>query len=472
MASFYAKERSKTGSISGTIICWPIELDNLNPVSEENKRKLPSGYLKCDGSKYNASVYPQLAEIIGTGNNCIFLRRNLNGDPLTSLTDEEFVVPDLGSKYIRPVPGSDAGTYNGISVLNKSGVEKRRSGMGIDATSTVGSTIAVTYTGKFSIPSQEISLKGKPSWIKGTNNLGYTDSESVDNTAIHPHMHFSNTNRCRIKSSNTPVTGLDAIAGSCAYRTASTISIDDWLNNTKINSSTPAGSNQPPCWAIASAFAAAALGGPVVDDSILGGFFGGTGEFIYYNICYTGGTLNDLRYNCLLTNPVTYNLGQQVYAIGSSGQPASFIDDQRLFLVSCRLENGTPKPLDNSSTRQSAPATYIAGAAGVPTDWKNISLADVVPINSNNASTTAQAYPQITNVFTEVDELVQADGDPTIHNHKIQLNVGTHTYKVKTSSFLLEPDALSTQLTLTPDTAHSLDAVSSPYIIMEYLIKI
>ena len=470
MASFYAKERSKTGSISGTIICWPLELDNLNPVSEENKRKLPSGYLKCDGSKYNASVYPQLAEIIGTGNNCIFLRRNLNGDPLTSLTDEEFVVPDLGSKYIRPVPGSDAGTYNGISVLNKSGVEKRRSGMGIDATSTVGSTINITYTGKFSIPSQEIPLKGKPSWIKGTNNLGYTDPESVDNTAVHPHMHFSTTNRCRIKSSNTPATGLDVTAGSCAYRTASTISLTDWLNNTKINSSTPAGSNQPPCWAIASQSAAAALGGPVKDDSVLGGTLGGTGEFIYYNICYTGGTLNELRYNCLLPSPVRYNLGQSLYAIGSSGIPASRLDDVKQLFFFCNQESNGP--YDVSATRQDAPATYIAGAAGVPIDWKSVSLADVVPINSNNASTTAQAYPQITNVFTEVDELVQEDGDPTIHNHKIQLNIGTHTYKVKTSPFLLEPDALNTQLTLTPDTAHSLDAVSSPYIIMEYLIKI
>jgi len=37
---------------------------------------------------------------------------------------------------------------------------------------------------------------------------------------------------------------------------------------------------------------------------------------------------------------------------------------------------------------------------------------------------------------------------------------------------LLDPDALTTQLTLSTDTAASLDAVSSPYIIIEYLIKI
>lgn len=472
MAIFYAKERSKTGSISGTIICWPVELDNTNPVSTENIKKLPSGYLKCDGSRYKAADYPQLAEILGTGSDCIFLRKGLDGQPLLEIADTEFVVPDLGSKYIRPVPGTDVGSYNSISVLNKAGVEKRRSGVGIDATSTVGNVINVTYTGKFSIPSQEISLRGKPAWTKGANNLGYTDSEAVDNTSIHPHLHFSSTTRCRIKSSNTPNTGLDVSAGSCAYRTASTISINDWLNSTRIQNSTsyPPGSNQPPCWAIASGAAATAIGGPVVDDSILGGALGGTGEFIYYNICYTGGTLNELRYNCLLTETTQYRLGQQAYSIGSSGQPASRLDDVRQIFFFCNVEsNGA---YDAPRTVQNAPATYVAGQSGVPNDWKDISLADVLPINSNNASTTGQSFPQVTNVFTEVDELVQEEGDPTLHNHKIGLEIGTHTYKVKTTPFLLDTDALDTQLTLSPDSTHSLDQVSSPFIVLEYLIKI
>ena len=39
MARYYGSERSKIGSTSGTIIAWPVELDNTNPVSEENQVK-------------------------------------------------------------------------------------------------------------------------------------------------------------------------------------------------------------------------------------------------------------------------------------------------------------------------------------------------------------------------------------------------------------------------------------------------
>ena len=50
--------------------------------------------------------------------------------------------------------------------------------MGIEAGASVGTTVGntttieVSYVGNFVVPSQEISLKGKPSWSKGTNNTG------------------------------------------------------------------------------------------------------------------------------------------------------------------------------------------------------------------------------------------------------------------------------------------------------------
>lgn len=461
MASFYAKEKSKYGTMSGTIIAWPVVLDNNNPSSEENKKKLPAGYLKCDGSKYNAAVYPELAAICGTGENCKFTRRNFNNEPLQSVNDDEFVVPDLGSKYPRPVPGADAGTYNSINVISKAGIEKRRSGMGIDATSTVGTTVRVTYTGKFQVPSQEISLKGKPAWTIGTNNSKLTDSEAVDPTAMHPHMHFSTTNRCRIKSTNSGTGGIEPATGLCAYSTASTIDITDWLAATSLGG-TP-GKNQPPCWAIASNSNAGTFGGNPKVDSVT--------STLRWNICFSGGSLSELRTNCLLTSSTSYSMGSGSQNLGN-GQAAAFVS----YFNTC-LFGPTDGPSDFSYTG-SAPATYISGASGVPNDWNGTSLVDVLPLNSNNTTTTQQAYPQVTNLLSEISENTTASStgtgstDPTVHSHKLILTKGDHTFKVKTDAFLLDPDALTTQLTLSTDQAASLDAVSSPYIIIEYLIKI
>ena len=118
------------------------------------------------------------------------------------------------------------------------------------------------------------------------------------------------------------------------------------------------------------------------------------------------------------------------------------------------------------------PATYFQGGQGVPNDWKGASLYDVVPLNTNPNSKSQTSYPQVNNTFTEIDELsYEAGADPTIHSHKILLTQNTHTYKIKTNGFLLSPDNLQTILTLQTDQVASLDQVTSPYIIMEYLIK-
>ena len=47
MARLYTKEKAKYGSGSGTIICWPVELDSTDPSNEANVNVLPAGYLKC-----------------------------------------------------------------------------------------------------------------------------------------------------------------------------------------------------------------------------------------------------------------------------------------------------------------------------------------------------------------------------------------------------------------------------------------
>lgn len=473
MAKFYAKERSKVGSLTGSIIVWPVELDNNNPNSDENKSVLPAGYLKCDGAKYNASAYPELAEICGTGENCKFVRKDIDGKPKTTLTYLEFVVPDLGSKYPRPVPGADAGTYNSINTKTQAGVAKIRSGMGIEATSTIGQSTQILYTGTFTVPQQTINLTGKPSWSKGTNNLGYTDSEAVDAAALHPHMHFSTTKRCRIKSTNTTTADLQLGSGRCYYKTASTINIETWLDNTRINGSSSyfKGSNQPPCWAIASRNAVKVpLTNPESDVA-------GLVDRIYYNACISGSTASSLQYNCLLnksTSNQNYDLASDSYALGN-GSGSKYTVSTYIFFGCVSQNEGGWNPVNDSNNASGVPARvttlYVAGATGVPEDWKNLSLEDVVPLNINATSTSSLSYPQVENIVTEVAEIAELQGDRTIHNHKLALNKGDHTFKIKTDAFLLSPDALSTKMTISTDTAASLDAVSSPYIILEYLIK-
>ena len=464
MPVILSREKSKYGSGVGTIICWPVELSTRDPNNEDNIRKLPAGYLKCDGTIYKAEEYPQLAEILGVGGASKFARRDISDAFIDSVDDDEFIVPDLGSKFLKPTTGGSAGLYINIAKTDQSGQERRRSGMGIESSAIAGSTtgnttvIPVSYTGAFTVPSQQISLQGKPAWSKGTGNSGFTDSEAVDSQALHAHMHFSQTNRLRIKTTNEVTDAQSQGIGS--YYNATTIPIEMWLDKSRynFNASNPKGTMQQPCWAIAS-------GATSLDPSdAVQGSFGF--EVVYSNYCYDlrgASGLNSMRYYCLLTQNTDINL-TNVQIPG--GQPPNYISFGLGFGTCNQQDSGFE---DNEVG--TVPATYVAGAQGVPEDWKGVSLADVLPLNQNSDSKSSTAYPQVNNVLSDVEELVQTAGDPTIHNHKILLDVGNHTYKIKTNGFLLSPDNLQSTLTLQIDQVASLDQVTSPYIIMEYLIK-
>tara|TARA_B100000424_G_scaffold90903_1_gene68346 strand:- start:3752 stop:5149 length:1398 start_codon:yes stop_codon:yes gene_type:complete len=464
MPVLLSREKSKYGSGVGTIICWPVELSTRDPNNEDNIRKLPAGYLKCDGTIYKAEEYPQLAEILGVGGASKFARRDISDAFIDNVDDDEFIVPDLGSKFLKPTTGGSAGLYINIAKTDQSGQERRRSGMGIESSAIAGSTtgnttvIPVSYTGAFTVPSQQISLQGKPAWSKGTGNSGFTDSEAVDSQALHAHMHFSQTNRLRIKTTNEVTDAQSQGIGS--YYNATTIPIEMWLDKSRynFNASNPKGTMQQPCWAIAS-------GATSLDPSdAVQGSFGF--EVVYSNYCYDlrgASGLNSMRYYCLLTQNTDINL-TNVQIPG--GQPPNYISFGLGFGTCNQQDSG----FDDNEIG-TVPATYVAGAQGVPEDWKGVSLADVLPLNQNSDSKSSTAYPQVNNVLSDVEELVQTAGDPTIHNHKILLDVGNHTYKIKTNGFLLSPDNLQTTLTLQIDQVASLDQVTSPYIIMEYLIK-
>jgi hypothetical protein len=168
-----------------------------------------------------------------------------------------------------------------------------------------------------------------------------------------------------------------------------------------------------------------------------------------------------------LSSGVTYDLANDWF-----GFPGTRIKQYVDSLIGCvpDLFNGGADGF-GWNTSGTAPATYISGAAQVPNDWKGTSLADVLPLNSNLTEQTS--YPQANNIVTEVQELDYTSGvdDPTIHNHKILLTRSGHDYKIVTDTFLLEPDALNTTISLFPETEASLDSVTAPFIVLEYLIK-
>ena len=96
MTVFYTNERARYGGVSGTIVPFPIKLPDINVPDQGHWREyLPAGYLRCDGSVYQAEVFPELAEVLGVGVSCRYKK------PDTELLDNQFQVPDLGAKSIR-----------------------------------------------------------------------------------------------------------------------------------------------------------------------------------------------------------------------------------------------------------------------------------------------------------------------------------------------------------------------------------
>ena len=78
MPVFLNKERTKIGTTTGTLIAFPQELEVNDPAVGNSLTLLPSGYLRCDGKIYNESVYPALAEVIGTGDACAFKQEGVH----------------------------------------------------------------------------------------------------------------------------------------------------------------------------------------------------------------------------------------------------------------------------------------------------------------------------------------------------------------------------------------------------------
>ena len=263
MATFLNQERTKIGTTTGTLIAFPQELEVNDPNVGNSATLLPSGYLRCDGGVYSSTVYPALAEILGTGSECAFKQEGQN------LLDTQFQVPDLRSKFIRASSASDQGVINDNTVTNAAGQVVERSGVGVNVSSNVGSNAVVDMVGQFRVPPRTVTLTG---------NVGFTrprrpDEEVVAITGFLPHMHYTTTLRCRtFRRQGSDVFELNY------FNNASTIGAENWYDAT--DSGDPDGP-QPAC---------KHYGQTVVWNA--GNYIAGGGflsaSFEYYGICKGG----------------------------------------------------------------------------------------------------------------------------------------------------------------------------------------
>ena len=138
------------------------------------------------------------------------------------------------------------------------------------------------------------------------------------------------------------------------------------------------------------------------------------------------------------------------------------------FLCSLGLAT-TFGPQTMGTVNRTTAATYTSASA--PQDWLGRSLVDVLPADPNAGSTSV--YPGVNNIVTTTSDLYTTTTvDLTNHAHTITKNISSHNYAIQTNGFLVSPSGINTTVQITPDTAVSLNSVSSPFIVVEYLIKI
>lgn len=174
MTVYYSKQKAKFGGVTGTIIPYPIAVnDNVN------RNFLPAGFLKCDGSILKASVYPALANTIGIGSNCRFAK---NPDDIAA---DEIQLPDLGSKYLRV--STSSGQYLNTTLEQDESISKV--GTEVEVISLVGDSTEISYSGFFEVLGQNgLPFVGTPVFESET---GFTLSDSLNEENFQSHGHYA-----------------------------------------------------------------------------------------------------------------------------------------------------------------------------------------------------------------------------------------------------------------------------------------
>lgn len=177
----YAVQKAKYGGMVGTIQLFSSQLPAVNDPSDPTfKSLIPAGYLRCNGDIFNSNQYPALAEILGTGEESKFRKAGV------TLLENQFQLPDLGSKFISP--GLASGTYTGTTLTDGS---TKRVGAEFEAISNVGNSETITYTGNFTVSGANAALLGNPKYLLNSANKE-TEVAILSDTDFQAHGHLAN----------------------------------------------------------------------------------------------------------------------------------------------------------------------------------------------------------------------------------------------------------------------------------------
>lgn len=184
----YAREKSKYGGIIGSIQVFTTTLPLANdPLDSSWRLKIPAGFLRCDGSVLPASEYPELAAMLGVGDASKFRK------PDKTLSDEQFQLPDLGSKYLKP--GLASGQYSDLTLLQtqtENFTGKKRVGAEVDVTSNIGNQSTIDYAGNFTVIGQnDLPLLGSTKFTPPEDKL--MGEVILDQSSFQGHGHDANT---------------------------------------------------------------------------------------------------------------------------------------------------------------------------------------------------------------------------------------------------------------------------------------
>lgn len=447
MAVYYNKEKSKIGTTTGTIINWSKQLTSNDPDDQSTKFDLPAGYLRCDGAIYAAEIYPELAEIVGVGTLCRYRK------PEQTLLDNQFQLPDLGSKKIRASSGANLGDYIDLYIPDDNVPPDtiKKSGVGLDVQSNIGTSYEILYQGNFFLPAQQIEVTGQPGFTRTTGN--YTESIDVLQNAMMPHGHFHDGTRTRIASS----TGNEfSIFGRNSYIRKSTLCVVDWANNTRQNL----------CQLVATKYR---LSGVTQVESnwtsctrtYYGGCFSGC-DFISTNNClipqgYTcafpvwsgqcsGSDMNNASQEVSTCGTITYE-GTTAVNIRSSGWPGCSVGG---FWCDAKrsLDGNTYGPMVNGVL----PANYTE---------------ENLPFDAFADSTDDTYYAAINNVTNQTEP----SGNDGTHRHFVNFSATNHTYVVNTNPTFIPAIDIKSTITIQVNTENKADQFVQPYIVQEFLIK-
>ena len=434
MAVFYNREKSKVGTNTGTIINWSRQLGSNDPDDAQNAERLPAGYLRCDGSIYAADVFPALAEILGVGSTSRYRKPN------QTLLDNQFQLPDFGSKKIRASAGANLGDYVDLFIQDDNNNTITKSGVGLEVQSNIGTEYEILYQGSFYLPSQTIEITGEPGFIRSTGN--YTETTDVLQNAFIPHAHFHDGTRTRIASS---VDNEFSSFGRNSYVRKSTLCVLDWANNTR----------QDLCYYNATRIRLASVTQSETNSAGC--------KRTYFAGCFSG--CNFLSsYECLI--PEGYSCGFPVWSGSGGGCGGSSGSTEEATCGAIEYTGTVAVKCSSVGFPGCAIGGYLAQPRTGPITLASNYSDENLPFDSFKDS-DQDAFAAINNVTNQV----VATGNDGSHRHFVNFSAEPHTYVVNTSPTFIPAAELTSTIRVNVNEENKADQFVQPYLVQEFLIK-